>query len=325
MREQPLVSVIVPVYKVEPYLNRCVQSIVDQTYTNLQIILVDDGSPDGCPQMCDEWAKKDSRICVIHKPNGGLSDARNAGMAAVEGEYIAFVDSDDWVSKTFIENLYQAAAQNDCEAVGCMVRYTKQETEPEPDSRSHVLRILDCRTAVGDLIDGRIYPAVWNKLYRRELIRDIPFAKGKCHEDEFWSYQVLGRISRYAEIDYVGYNYFQRAESIMGQRFSLKRLDVLEARENRQIFLQKHLPELADKGQISLYFTCIYCGQLALKQLRGAERRQAYSRLRETSRRWTLSKAQKKTLKFTHRVWALIAQYSLGLVCGLRNMLGVGR
>ena len=97
-----LISVIVPVYQVEEYLDRCVQSIVDQTYTNLEIILVDDGSPDRCPQMCDEWAKRDSRIRVIHKENGGLSDARNAGMQAASGTYIAFVDSDDWVSERYI-------------------------------------------------------------------------------------------------------------------------------------------------------------------------------------------------------------------------------
>ena len=97
MEKRPLISVIVPVYKVEQYLDRCVQSIVDQTWKNLEIILVDDGSPDGCARMCDEWARRDARIRVIHKENGGLSDARNAGMAAATGESIGFVDGDDWI------------------------------------------------------------------------------------------------------------------------------------------------------------------------------------------------------------------------------------
>ena len=101
------VSIIVPVYKVEPYLDKCVSSIVNQTYTNLEIILVDDGSPDNCPAMCDAWAEKDSRIRVIHKPNGGLSDARNAGMAVATGELMAFVDSDDWIAPDMYEHLYQ--------------------------------------------------------------------------------------------------------------------------------------------------------------------------------------------------------------------------
>jgi len=320
-----LISVIVPVYKVEDYLDRCVQSILDQTYTNLEIILVNDGSPDRCPQMCDEWAKKDSRICVIHKENGGLSDARNAGMRLARGEYIAFVDSDDWLNKAFIENLYESAVANDCEAVGCRFHMTDKEQETEPDVSTCVLRIVDRTTAVSDLIDDQIRQVVWNKLYKRELIRDIPFAKGKYHEDEFWSYQVLGRIKRYAEIDYVGYNYFQRVGSIMGENYSLKRLDVLEAKENRQKYLQGNLPELTDKGQTNLFFTCIYCGQMVQKYLNHAERKQAFFRLKETSRRWKLSDAQKRNLKTTHRVWAQLAQGSLELTCALRNMLGVGR
>ena len=105
----PLVSIIVPIYKVESYLRRCLDSVVSQTYTNLEIILVDDGSPDGCPQICDEYASKDSRIIVIHKENGGLSDARNVGLDICKGEYISFVDSDDWINNHYIEKLLSAA------------------------------------------------------------------------------------------------------------------------------------------------------------------------------------------------------------------------
>ena len=110
--KQPLVSVIVPIYKVEPYLRRCLDSIVKQTYTNLEIILVDDGSPDGCPQICDEYAARDKRIIVIHKKNGGLSDARNAGLDICKGEYISFVDSDDWTNENYIANLLDIITKN---------------------------------------------------------------------------------------------------------------------------------------------------------------------------------------------------------------------
>ena len=320
----PLISVIVPVYKVEPYLDRCVQSIVDQTYTNLEIILVDDGSPDRCPQMCDAWAKKDSRIRVIHKENGGLSDARNAGMAVATGEYIAFVDSDDWLACAFIEKLHTAISENNCDAAGCKLKVTYGEKNEDNPGDGKILRIVDRVAAVSDLIDDRIRQVVWNKLYKRDLIQDIPFAKGKCHEDDFWSYQVLGRITKYAEIDYAGYFYFQRPESIMGESYSLKRLDVLEAREERQIYLKKYLPELADKGQINLFFTCIYCGQLALMHLNRADCRDAFERLKKTSTAWRLSRKQKSMLKVTHHVWAQMAEISLGLVCRVRNALKVG-
>ena len=147
-----LISVIVPVYKVEAYLDRCVQSIVDQTYTNLEIILVDDGSPDRCPQMCDEWAKRDNRIRVIHKENGGLSDARNAGMQAASGTYIAFVDSDDWLELRCIEYLYQTAEKNACEIVGCAFRMTDGTKEEPVKPQYHERRIeigrASCRERV---------------------------------------------------------------------------------------------------------------------------------------------------------------------------------
>ena len=116
---QPLVSIIVPIYKVEPYLRRCLDSIVNQSYTNLEIILVDDGSPDNCPQICDEYASKDNRIKVIHKKNGGLSDARNAGLDICKGEYISFVDSDDWVDEKYIETLLDLAIKENVDiAIG---------------------------------------------------------------------------------------------------------------------------------------------------------------------------------------------------------------
>jgi len=319
-----LISVIVPVYKVEAYLDRCVQSIVDQTYTNLEIILVDDGSPDRCPQMCDEWAKRDRRIRVIHKENGGLSDARNAGMEVVAGEYIAFVDSDDWLAKAFIENLYNAVVSNDCEVAGCVFRMTDRMQEEEVAAEANVIRIVDRHTAVSDLIDDKIRQVVWNKLYKRALIQDIPFEKGKLHEDEFWSYQVLGRITRYAEIDYIGYFYFQRQESIMGNFYSLRRLDALEAKENRQFYLQKYMPVLIEHGQRNLFFSCVYHGQLALKYLKDSERKTALELLKKKSRQWRLSPEQKKTMKITHKVWACMADVSLPMTCRIRNLLSIG-
>ena len=121
-----LISIIVPIYKVEPYLNKCVQSIVDQTYRDLEIILVDDGSPDNCPAICDAWAAKDSRIRVIHKENGGLSDARNAGLAIATGKYICFIDSDDSIAPTFIAELYDALSRTGADIAEAVVWATSQ-------------------------------------------------------------------------------------------------------------------------------------------------------------------------------------------------------
>ena len=150
-----LISVIVPVFKVEQYLNRCVESIVNQTYKNLEIILVDDGSPDDCPTICDTWAKKNSGIKVIHKTNGGLSDARNAGLVAATGQYIAFVDSDDWIQKTFIDYLYRAITNTGADLSACDVRFVP-DGEEVSDSTEPFGTVQTClpEEAIGELLKG---------------------------------------------------------------------------------------------------------------------------------------------------------------------------
>lgn len=319
-----LISIIVPVYKVEPYLDRCVQSIVDQTYSNLEIILIDDGSPDKCPQMCDAWAQKDSRIRVIHKENGGLSDARNAGIQEASGEYIAFVDSDDWLENAFIENLHTAIDQNDCEVAGCRFFVTKGEHANSHYAGVRVARIVDRVTAMGDLIDDRIRQVVWNKLYKTNLIKQIPFEKGKCHEDEFWSYQVFGKLTRYVETEYVGYNYLQRPDSIMGEAYTLKRLDVVEAIVRRQRYLEENMKELSSIGRINIMFTCLWHGQAAFRFLDSRERQIAFQILKKVSAANCLSQEEKKTLKRTHRIWAFLADHLFEVTCWIRNALAVG-
>lgn len=320
----PPISVIVPVCNVEPYLDRCVQSVADQTYMNLEIILVDDGSPDNCPAMCDAWAEKDSRVRVIHKENGGLSDARNAGMAAASGEYIAFVDSDDWVEPDFLRVLYDVVRGTPCDVAGCAHRVVRSGDEPPQSAEEYGAKAYSREEAMGALIADRVRQVVWNKLYPRALIADIPFEKGKYHEDEFWSWQVFARLEKYAQTGYVGYNYFQREESIMGEGYSLKRLDAVEAKLRRQRFLEAEMPELARRGRINLLFTCLYHGQLAQKYLQGDERKQALSALQEAVKRYPLTREDKETMRFTHRVWARLAETGFVSVCRLRNILRIG-
>lgn len=185
--ENPLISVIVPIYKVEKYLDKCVQSIVEQTYKNLEIILVDDGSPDNCPKMCDEWAEKDARIKVIHKENGGLSDARNFGVKASNGEYIAFVDSDDYVASNYIEYLYGILADNSADISCCgMVRTENRTTEYYTNDALPPVQLLTGRDACKKLL-GELYLVLvtaCGRLYRNEIVKKHPFPEGRIHEDE---------------------------------------------------------------------------------------------------------------------------------------------
>ncbi len=211
-----LISVIVPVYNVEKYLDECVESIVNQTYNNLDIILVDDGSPDKCPEMCDQWAKRDERIRVIHKENGGLSSARNAGLERATGEYIIFVDSDDEISVDCIERLSATLKEEQYDVVVGDILTIGDDV---------LRRKLSLKLADGTILRGKeienTYRKDWNmiaqnKLYRSDFIRKqgLHFKEGLIHEDELWSLQVACLAQSLRAVNSLTYIYYVREGSL---------------------------------------------------------------------------------------------------------------
>lgn len=237
---QPLVSIIVPIYRVEQYLRQCVDSIVNQTYTNLEIILVDDGSPDNCPQICNEYAAKDRRIVVIHKDNGGLSDARNAGLDICKGEYILFVDSDDIIDLNAIKSMidfsddYSIIITKEDIFIGDDSRYISKKTICSPNQ--YVRRSGD--DLLQDLcVDGPIYlRSVWGKLFKRSLFQDIRFPKGKLYEDMYVNYLLYFKALNAVIINAPLYFYRQRSGSITNE--TSESTFALEAEEERYLFLK---------------------------------------------------------------------------------------
>ena len=316
------ISIIVPVYKVEPYLDKCVSSIVNQTYKNLEIILVDDGSPDNCPAMCDAWAEKDSRIRVIHKTNGGLSDARNAGMTVATGELMAFVDSDDWIAPDMYEYLYQRLTEDNSDIAACGVQMVWENKTPSRMLTRDGNCVLNQEEAMRAIIEESwLKQPVWYKLYKTALVRDILFPKGKCHEDVFWSYQAVGKAKKVSISDYIGYYYLQRGGSIMGAGYSLKRLDAVEAKVQRCAYIQERFPALSPLAIKDLWFTCIFQGQLALRALNKAEAEKIltyFENLVETH------PFQMEGCSLKERLWLNMAKSSLAVACRIRNALKIG-
>lgn len=233
----PLVSIIVPIYKVEPYLRRCLDSIVNQTYTNLEVILVDDGSPDNCPQICEEYAVKDSRIVVIHKENGGLSDARNAGLDICKGEYISFVDSDDWVNEEYIEKLISIITKESADIAIGENSQTRQVSQKQ--NAKAVTKTFSSKDALIHLFTQNhiAFIVSWGKIYKRNLFSALRFPVGKFHEDEFTSYILLSNAKKIAYTSQILYFYFQRPNSIMGNQHPY---DLLEAEEKQFDFIIKN-------------------------------------------------------------------------------------
>ena len=238
MDTSTMISVIVPVFNVEHYLDRCIQSIVSQTYTNLEILLIDDGSDDNSAAICDEWAKKDSRIKAIHKTNRGLSDARNVGMASAKGDYIAFVDSDDWIAPIMMERLYYVIQRDKSDVAACTVEMVWEDETPSCLLTVKTNALLSREEAQEALLKETLLKhPVWYKLYRRELISNLPFKVGKYHEDVFWSYQAIGNAHTVSIIDSIGYYYTVGDNSIMGKGYSLNRMDALDAVEERYQYI----------------------------------------------------------------------------------------
>ena len=235
--DAPLISVVVPIYKVEQYLRRCIDSILNQTYSKLEIILVDDGSPDNCGMICDEYAKTDSRIRVCHKENGGLSDARNCGVGHATGEYVTFIDADDYVSSRYVEYLYQLLKSTEADVACC--DYMRTDGNDCAFSQSEERVILTSQDACMQMIERKVALIVsWGKLFPLALVKRNPFPKGKIHEDEFTTYRFYYESERIVFGCAKLYAYFQNEHGIIKSGKEKKQVDAYEAFIQRSEFFE---------------------------------------------------------------------------------------
>ena len=247
-KDNPLISVVVPIYKVEKYLEKCINSLLNQTYENIEIILVDDGSPDSCPKICDNYKEKDYRIKVIHQKNGGLSNARNSGLDIAQGKYVTFIDSDDYVSNDYIEYLYNLI-KKDNTLISICGHYICFDTKTINKTATNS-RKVDKETALNYILyDKEIDLCSWGKLYDINLFKKIRFPDGKIFEDTATTYLL------FEECDYVSvgkeskYYYMIRDDSITTVNFNLKKMDLIYMTENMTNYILKKYPNLKDGCQ----------------------------------------------------------------------------
>ena len=248
------ISVIIPIYNVEDYLEQCVESILNQTYTNLEIILVNDGSTDSSGEICDRYKNIDKRIKVIHKENGGLSDARNYGIEASTGDYIAFLDSDDWADKKLYMTLYEIIKKNHADISVCNFKICYSDKDIEKQELNEVkcysnieaLERLYCNDAVTMVV-------AWNKLYKRKVIGYLRFPVGKIHEDEYLTPMIIYNANKISYINNELIYYRQRENSIMNKKFNIKRLDYLYVLESRMKFFKENMLNELYKKNVCTY------------------------------------------------------------------------
>ncbi|MGF7012571.1 glycosyltransferase involved in cell wall biosynthesis [Lachnospiraceae bacterium PF1-22] len=241
-----LISVIVPVYKVERYLRKCVDSILIQTYENLEVLLVDDGSPDECGIICDDYAKKDSRIKVIHKDNGGLSDARNAGFEASNGEYILFIDSDDYIESDMIEYLYSNLVEANAEISSCG-NFDVYESHTVTEFSGGETIVCNGEAFYSYLLRGeKVRGEIWNKLIKRSVVEDIRFPKGRLYEDIYFTADMMKNVQTAVIGTEAKYYYVHRGSSITGKPYRRQLLDIITGYEKAYQVVKNEFPALEE-------------------------------------------------------------------------------
>lgn len=298
-----MISVIVPIYNVEKYIRRCVDSIVSQTYKDLEIILVDDGSPDGCPQICDEYAAKDSRIKVIHKKNGGLSDARNTGIEIAKGDFIGFVDGDDYILPEMYEVLYKACVKHNVDIAMCGRRVIDEKNtiiKYEFCMSSQI--VLSAQEAVASLLTfQKCDSAAWDKLYKKSLFSSVRYPVGVHYEDQ----NVTSKLLYYAgEVCHVGqalYVYMRREGSITNSSFNEHSIDEVKQGELLRQFVDEKYPDLRKESLFFLYYK-IGFPLLSASQCQNPELKQYMEEVYEYSKRYFFYVMCGK-VTFKHKLW----------------------
>ena len=247
MEKEDLISIVIPVYKVEKYLEKCVESVINQTYKNLEILLVNDGSPDNCPKICDEYAQKDNRIKVIHKENGGLSDARNAGIDVATGKYITFIDSDDYISNDYVEYMYNLAKKHNAQIATCEFEIVYLEDELKNNSEYiEDIEVLTPRDFFYNMLFAkRSDVTACAKLYEIELFKEIRYPKGVVYEDTATTYKLIEKCNKIATGNKKCYFYFTRPNSISKMcGFNKNEIDYIKNTDEMLKYLQNKYPDL---------------------------------------------------------------------------------
>lgn len=249
----PIVSIIVPCYKVEKFLRNCIESVIRQPYIHWELILVDDGSPDNCGAICDEYAAIDDRIKVIHKPNGGVASARNEGVAKAMGEYICFVDGDDYLHVDFLKKMITLATENNADLVQCgCVKGSEFQFPQIPEGRiSHYSNHTVFTSEVANIV-------VWGKLYKREVVADVKIPEGVYFEDDYTTWKYYYKSPTIVLTTEQLYYYYQNPESVMAQHRKKLNLDFLEAYNERiRFFVDSKEADLEHMSRLQQLKACV--------------------------------------------------------------------
>lgn len=319
-----MISIIVPVYRVEKYLDKCIKSIVSQTYSNLEIILVDDGSPDKSGLICDKWAMLDSRIKVLHQKNAGAGAARNTALKLAQGEFISFVDSDDYLSVNMFEKLLNYFDEN-IDIVECEFLSVEEDDALFVNEERIQSKVFSSEEAMREHIaDHYFRQLIWNKLYRRNCIDNVYFPEGKKIDDEFWMYKVLGRAKQLVHCNEKLYAYRQQDNSVMHMLKPENRIQAIEAKVCRHQYIKEKFPRLTLMSYNCLVMSCVYQVQKVYRTGTKDDVRKVLEYCQKVLRENTFKKEKFKRIHEKQEIWIFMAKMSLVFTCRIRNLLKIG-
>lgn len=268
------VSIIVPVYNVQCYLPKCLDNLFIQKEDDMEVVLVNDGSTDDSLAICEDYAQKHSNTIVVNKENGGLSDARNAGTIVAKGDYIYYLDSDDWLAPNAISALYDYAIKEKCDIVQGGFYYAYADHLLYDNTRQHA-HVLSRNEAMLELVKNEnVKNFAWGKLYKAEIVKNHLFPKGKFFEDAYWQHLIINDCNRYGIVPTPLYYYRQRSSGISGE-FSLRNLDLLRGYEHRLMFIQKQYPDYT-KPMVEILWNLSYSMVLMAEKSKDDNLRKAY-------------------------------------------------
>lgn len=308
--DNELITIIVPAYNVEKYIKKCVNTIVNQTYRNLEIILVDDGSTDSTGKICDEYEEKDKRIKVIHKENGGLSDARNCGIDIAKGNYILTIDSDDYVDLEIVEFLYNDLKKHNADISTCLpLEIYENSSENLKNNCENKNTVLDTQTALENLMYLKdVTVSAWGKMYKKELFENVRYPKGKLYEDLATTYLLFANAKTVSTNTKKMYYYLIREGSIMSAKFSKNRMDSLYFAEEETVYIKKNFPNIVNSAINKEFMEAVVISKtVPLKKEFLAERKKL-SKVLKTNRKIV---AKDKKAPINNKVYSIVSIFGI--------------
>lgn len=319
-----LISVIIPIYNTEKYLEDCIKSVVNQSYENLDIILVNDGSTDKSKEICEKYAEKDSRIKLINQSNMGAAMAKNTGLNNIKGDLFMILDSDDLLHQNNIEILYNCMQKEKSDIIEACYTTISKEFKNIDRHQHNKKENFNTENALKELIiSGKFHQTPWNKLYKTELLKDIRFPKDKYIDDEYWTYKLFANAKKITWINEVLYYYRQHEESTMGRMYSIKRLDAIDALYGRYKFMKKNFPNLSDLSCKVFLNNCIYNFQ-KLCMFNELDKNQKFREDLLKKIRQTIKKEKINSLNIKEKLLFYFFGKCPYIVSKIRNTLGRG-